>query len=539
MLTSKTLNNIAALERDYRKALLEQHIYDEEYDKEFKCVLENLKRSKIKQILSADEFKPLAAAHNGEYSVYVASTDRWERKSFDLHGAAILDDRNHALKSVLRDPAYVYVSEGLIDDFCRLAEEAMFNPSNAKLESMKTQKLKIQNHVSRAKSVWQTAIINALDVIKSTHDESVQVNQLLIYDKSENDTIGHFCLREDNLTNKAIYLEYAKIMLALSSEHIYRILLTRNGNEISILSLYLNSNLNFLFLADKLLPENLAKMFSNTYFFEEIMTNKQYSGNFFKLLKRKFGDSALGLAQLSALLDLDNESMESTYNGWSVTCDLLKLNRDNQDSDPILDYIDLLTFLPVEKVQRRFNQANLDGDTFIALFLSRINGMGYEPNVTTPKKTMNIKILIELLGHFKFPPEIIEKLANVPGLKHEVGHYLLTLPFDSTNLALLKRAIDQRCSLGQFFWELQRMNNSIHRLFSSPATVATIRHRIAAMEQNLTVTSSNAADASSEKAASAPSEDDALPVAQCVPVYTTPLAPVMYVTEYESEKGPC
>ena len=425
MLTPNMLSRIAKLESDYefKKSLLEQGDYNAKLER----LVDNNKRATVEKILSADKFKSLARAHAGEY----IETATRERKSVDLHGMLISDDRQRALKRVFSGEAYV--SPILLDDLCHLVEaKMMFEPSDPDLTRMKQEKSKKEKDVFDAKLSLQNAIINALNEIKLMSREAEQFDQLFLQDTAQGDTLGHFCLRGDSLINPAIYLEYSRVLHHLSSEHIYQLLLKCNKEGTSILALHSASRLNFIYLAYKLSFEHLASILSDTRFFEEIITNPDYTQDFLELLNSKFSASALARSKLSELLVRDNQ--------------------------------------------------------YIILLLSCIKMIDYESSTPHNQLSINIKLLINLLYSFDLPQKDIKELANIPGLKEKAGRYLLTLPINSDNLMLLQYAVDKKCSLGCFFWEWRRKNSSISGRFfhvtDSPATVTALTDRISIMVAN-------------------------------------------------------
>lgn len=481
------LNDIAALEAEYEN---QKHEFEHaNYDKNIAFLIDHHNRQKVEKILSIDKFAPLAVTHNCAYganSVYDKSTKTWVQPILDLYEMAIPDNRYNALTSFFN--GCPYINDGLIRDFCNdVKAEMLYDQADAKIEQMKVKKSNKQRDILQAQSALENAIVRALDSISSI--EAERFNQLF-ESTEQGDTLGHFCLRAGHLLNSNIYARYGTLLSTLSSEHIYCILLKRNRAQKSILFLYLASKLNFIDLAHNLSADHLSLLLFNTRLFEKLIVESDYTKNFLGLLKVKFKSSSTGLAQLSKILDLDNESLTPVYNGWTVAYHLLKSN-DDQYEDAILHYIDLLLLLPRNKIERCFEQANIEGETFVALLLQRGRWAMLELDADNPQRAISISLIVRLLYHFKFSQKTINQLANIQHLKKEVGAYLLTLQAEPAHLVVLKYSIDKGTSLGLFFRALRGTFSSFSGMFFPQVFRHPIVHDIgdhlSSMEQSLSM----------------------------------------------------
>ncbi len=481
MLTAEKLNNIAKLKKQHKDK--QQSLDSGQYDAKIKRHLDNSQRRAIEQILGAEKYKKLARFHNYEYR------NQCDRLIIiDLYGFAIQTDRNALLQNAILQHA-PYIGAGLINDFCRDVEATLDDLSDQKIDLIKREKLIKEHDVSDAESAYQSAIQSVVNEINSTRTEQDRMRQLLIQDTIDGNTIGHTCLQGSEHSKSC----YINILLKLNSKNLLQVLFRCNYESVSILDLYVKTKNRFLYLASKLDGDDLYSLLSTNNFFINIVHIKHQVMNFLEdywsLLKEKFESSESGNDQLSQLLNLNCEYLAPANNGWTIGHEIVKHEKINL----LLDYIDFLYKLSKDKPLHRFNQPNLQNETFISLVIYRIKLSKFSKGMDT--QADKIEITVRLLDKFDFDQKTIRTLVDIQGLKAGVSNYLLNLSPNATNLNLLERIVDKSSSLGLFCWEWRTLKMSLRGLKKSffsksdkkdePTIITNVRARIIEMNQYL------------------------------------------------------
>lgn len=352
MLKVLDLNEIARLEKNYKKA--QDLLSRANYDKHIDLIINNAKRRAIESLLKAEKYAELAKFHTKE--LY----EHNHLITIDLYKLAIQSNQEQTFKDILKFNGF---SERklllLISDFFKEAEEALFHLSRSEeqqtiLKQIQDEQSYRENTVVNAQNDYDAAIKSAITTIGSQLKQR-QLTLLVESNAIHDDTIGHLCLRGD-AKNQNLYIN---LLLTLDSKNILTLLYCRNRSGVSILDLYLKTNNRFLRLASALDSNDLYTLLSKDNLFLNIITIKKNVLNFLKeylqLLKEKCNEY-----QLSQLLNLDCDSLAPADNGWTIGHEIIK----QQNASRVLEYIDLLSGLPKEKLQHRLHRKRLINPIF-------------------------------------------------------------------------------------------------------------------------------------------------------------------------------
>lgn len=480
MLKVSDLNNIAKLEKGYKSA--QDSLNSTNHDDNINFILNNSKRKVIERILQATKYKALANLHNHEIF-----RENQPPITIDLYTLAIQTDGEQSLKNILLryNP---YLKRGLIADFYAEVREQLIrlslsNDNTTILEQIRERQSRQETAVHESKEAYDSAIESAIRIINSALNER-KLAQLILSNTTDDDTIGHLCLRGDT-KHQALY---SNLLLKLNSNNILSLLYCRNRNGISILELFVKTDYNFLTLAAALNSNDLYSLLSNDNFFIKIVTIKKNVLNFLQdylqLLKEKCNEH-----QLSQLLNLNCESLAPANNGWTIGHGIIK----QQNAPLVLEYIDLLSRLPKDKLQHRLHQPDLHGNTFIKLILNRITPSWFQQSIDTPAE--RVTLVVKLLETVPFAPDTIRLFADVSRLKAEMTAYLLELPPTQDTFNLLQNIINKNNALGLFCWEWRMAKASFRGIKTSffsdstqpdePGTIRTLRDRLNELNMHL------------------------------------------------------
>jgi hypothetical protein len=480
MLQVSDLNNIAKLEKDYKYA--QDSLNSSNHDDNINFILNNSKRKVIERILQAAKYQALATLHNQEIV-----RDNQPPITIDLYTLAIQTDGEQSLKNILLR-YNSSLKPGLIADFYREVREQLIrlslsNDNTTILEQIRERQSRQETAVHDSKEAYDSAIESAIRIINSALTAR-KLAQLILSNTTDDDTIGHLCLRGD-FKHQALY---SNLLLTLNSNNILSLLYCRNRNGVSILDLFVKTNYKFLTLAAALNSNDLYSLLSNDNFFIKIVTIKKHVPNFLQdylqLLKEKCNED-----QLSQLLNLNCESLAPADNGWTIGHGIIK----QHNAALVLEYIDLLSRLPKDKLQHRLNQPDLYNNTFIKLILNRIDPPLFQKSIDTP--TERVTLVVKLLETVPFDPDTIRSFADISRLKAEVTAYLLELPPNQNTFNLLQDIINKNNGLGLFCWEWRRAKASLRGLKTSffsdstqpdePTTIRTLRDRLNELDRHL------------------------------------------------------